>query len=201
MQTPNLEDCYEDINEALAAAVSDRDMKLIEKLLDKGADPTQEDVDYISALGLAAEADSLEVLKLFESKGLKISEYYPDILEAAIGGSGINVVRYVLSKEGVNVNTEYSHWYTPLHWAAEAGDPKIIKFLLSEGANPLAVSKDEDTPLDIVLKNDNYDCAKLLFPFAKDLSPYEKDFPDLVKLEKRRRTQETIDKTYESVEL
>ena len=48
-----------------------------------------------------------------------------------------------------NINAIDKNGYTPLHWAAEKGDPYIITALLASGANVNAKNNTGNTPLHV----------------------------------------------------
>ncbi|CAG9861889.1 unnamed protein product [Phyllotreta striolata] len=55
----------------------------------------------------------------------------------------------LLLEHGANVNAEDSEKWTPLHAAATCGHLKLVRILISRGANLLAVNADGNMPYDI----------------------------------------------------
>lgn len=53
----------------------------------------------------------------------------------------IPAVKYLIEEHGVDVNLRDSWGYTPLHYAAARGDNDLIRYLVSEGADPTVVSR------------------------------------------------------------
>jgi ankyrin repeat protein len=58
-------------------------------------------------------------------------------------------VKYLVEEIGADVNSRDSDGYTPLHHAAARGDNEMIHYLLSKGADPLAVSRRGQTTVDM----------------------------------------------------
>ncbi|XP_044726875.1 uncharacterized protein LOC123290678 [Chrysoperla carnea] len=64
-------------------------------------------------------------------------------------------------KVGVDVNFKDRDGNTPLHWAVESGDLKVVKLLLSNGAINIENKKNE-TPIDLVKLLNRQDILKIL---------------------------------------
>ena len=61
------------------------------------------------------------------------------------------------------------HQWTPLHAAAEAGNTKVIKVLLANGANVNAKDTRHFTPQLVAIEHDKVEAARLLTSHAKEL--------------------------------
>ncbi|KAJ5154763.1 uncharacterized protein N7500_010202 [Penicillium coprophilum] len=62
---------------------------------------------------------------------------------------------YELSPNDRNAHgPKTSHGLTPLHWAALIGDPKMVQYLLSKGADPNKCCQDGQTPLHLAIQED-----------------------------------------------
>ncbi|WP_253299797.1 ankyrin repeat domain-containing protein [Wolbachia endosymbiont of Chironomus riparius] len=132
----------------------------------KNAKTTIDGVSF-NPLGIAVQTDCLNVVKnLVEQKEFDItsSNYtVPPLLGdgtnkinavplhlAAIRGS-LPVVKYVFEKGGDDINTDArdSLGRTPLHYAACYNqNPKVVKFLMDQGADPDAKDDRNQTPKD-----------------------------------------------------
>jgi uncharacterized protein len=58
-------------------------------------------------------------------------------------------VKYLVEEIGADVNARDSDGYTPIHHAAARGDNEMILYLVSKGADPLAVSRRGQTTVDM----------------------------------------------------
>jgi ankyrin repeat protein len=69
-----------------------------------------------------------------------------------------------LLRVGFDVNHQLGVGMTILHEAAEAGNPRLLDFLLNHGANPMIRNKNNETPFEYVCRvdNRNVEAARLL---------------------------------------
>ena len=58
-------------------------------------------------------------------------------------------VKFLVEELGADVNTRDHNGYTPLHHAASRGDNELIRYLVSKGADPKAVSRTGQTTVDM----------------------------------------------------
>ncbi|MEX2466875.1 MAG: ankyrin repeat domain-containing protein [Gemmatimonadota bacterium] len=58
-------------------------------------------------------------------------------------------VRYLVEELGADVNARDHSGYTPLHNAAARGDVEMLRYLVDQGADPLAVSRRGQTTVDM----------------------------------------------------
>jgi ankyrin repeat protein len=58
-------------------------------------------------------------------------------------------VKYLVEELGMDVNSRDNDGYTPMHHAAARGDNELIKYLVSKGADPKAVSRRGQTTVDM----------------------------------------------------
>jgi ankyrin repeat protein len=58
-------------------------------------------------------------------------------------------VKFLVEELGADVNARDHNGYTPLHHAASRGDNELIKYLISKGADPKAVSRTGQTTVDM----------------------------------------------------
>lgn len=66
----------------------------------------------------------------------------------------------LLVKSGAKINLKDAHENTPLYYAVETGDEKLVEVLLSYGANIHTSCAADDTPLTLAVKLGRYDIAK-----------------------------------------
>jgi ankyrin repeat protein len=58
-------------------------------------------------------------------------------------------VRYLVEEVGADVNARDENGYSPLHNAASRGDIEVIQYLLEHGADPMVVSREGQTAVDM----------------------------------------------------
>jgi ankyrin repeat protein len=61
----------------------------------------------------------------------------------------VPAVKFLVEELGADVNARDHNGYTPLHHAASRGDNELIKYLVSKGADPKAVSRTGQTTVDM----------------------------------------------------
>ena len=61
----------------------------------------------------------------------------------------VPAVKFLVEELGFDVNARDHNGYTPLHHAASRGDNDLIKYLVSKGADPKAVSRTGQTTVDM----------------------------------------------------
>jgi GA-binding protein transcription factor beta len=69
----------------------------------------------------------------------------------AAAHNNLELVKLILAK-GVKIDARDSVKMTPLHWAAEAGHLDMVKFLVANGADPVARGNGS-LPYDLAEKN------------------------------------------------
>jgi ankyrin repeat protein len=58
-------------------------------------------------------------------------------------------VKFLVEELGADVNARDHNGYTPLHHAAARGDNELILYLVSKGADPMAVARSGQTTADM----------------------------------------------------
>jgi len=120
--------------------------KQVQKLINKGADPT-------IALMEAALSGNIELCSLLLEKGAEVN--------AKCGGKGNSGVTplicavfsrsielcSILLDKGANIEAKDDWGWTPLHQAASDGNEKLCRFLIDKGANIHAKTNAGTTPL------------------------------------------------------
>ena len=165
----------EELNEKLLDAVRKNNIKEVETYLRLEGDVNYQLKDYLSIaivspltatvkipflyepgstlLMIASTAGLIDICKLLIENGANINIQARYGATALIGASimGHTEIVKLLIENGADVNVQGNGGWTALMWAVQSGCteyPKIVKHLLSVGANPLAKNKDEKTADD-----------------------------------------------------
>ncbi|KAF7919271.1 hypothetical protein EAE99_008573 [Botrytis elliptica] len=128
----------EDTSVALYYAATGGHIRVVKRLLKTEVKEVTKDKDGNTALHMAVERGHLEVIML------------------------------LLEQECFQVDTGNENKWTPLHYAARIGRPKIIEQLLALGANSLKKTADGATPLHIAAKEGHLRVFQILMSAGKD---------------------------------
>ncbi|XP_048254583.1 transient receptor potential cation channel subfamily A member 1-like [Haliotis rufescens] len=118
---------------------------------------------------VAARLGNREMFDLLISKGCDVSNGYgcTNILHAACIGGHLEIVKYVISLDLVDINSRKGFGKTPLMVSALRGDKDVFDFVLSKGGNMSMVTKRGMNILHLVCQKGNLDMVK--FILSKDL--------------------------------
>ena len=160
----------EEIN-PLYFAASHGDVKIINLLIEKGADVNEKFNKEATPLSAAADAGHLDACKLLVSKGADINHINSSgdsILALAISSRNPKLVEYLLA-EGVALNNaDESH--PPLIQAACFKSIDIVKILLAQGADVNRPDRLGNTALFYSCKDSLEIITKLLLQAGADLN-------------------------------
>uniref|UniRef100_A0ABD2WHZ0 Uncharacterized protein n=1 Tax=Trichogramma kaykai TaxID=54128 RepID=A0ABD2WHZ0_9HYME len=129
----------------LHMAVYRRRKGLVELLLSSGVDPNLTDAEGLTALHIICNS-TLENYNLTEMF-FKICDEKHQLLR---------------------VNAQDKEGNTPLIWAMQRQNRKVMELLLRRGADPTLANSQELTPLKIVCRRKDDDSAAILFEHSKD---------------------------------
>ncbi|ELR46079.1 Ankyrin repeat and LEM domain-containing protein 1 [Bos mutus] len=118
----------------LRTALQEEELRSVEELLRRGADPNLVLEDGAAAMHLAARAQHLRSLCCLEA----------------------------LLRRGGDPNARSAEALTPLHVAAAWGCRRGLELLLSQGADPALRDQDGFLPLDLAEQQGHQNCARLL---------------------------------------
>jgi ankyrin len=157
----------------LMNALNGNNIDLAGFLIRQGADFNIKANDGATALILACGVSS-ELAKLFLEKGADIHArtdrgmgVFTQCVMAGLMGERVSYefAEYLLSK-GAEIDeantTEYYGGYTPLFWAVQYNDEKLVRFLVKNGANVNATSTKGKTPLSIATEAGNTNIVEIL---------------------------------------
>ena len=96
---------------------------------------------------------------------------YSAPIHAAVKNEHENVVRYLLTQPGIDVNVVDTGGYTPLLLAAEIGNLNILKELFrAPGVDKNAMNKYEEDVLMCAAKTGHVELVQYLVPRVENLS-------------------------------
>jgi len=149
---------------ALHFAAENGHIRIVELLLDLGADLEAIDVDGDTPLMCAAIGGNSEVFKMLLSRGAdahitNINKH--DILHYAVLGGSVEIVDHTLDM-GKDINAKNKDGATPLFNAVWKNNKEIARFLLEKGADIEAQNSYGFTPLYLARAVGNVDMAQLL---------------------------------------
>ncbi|KAJ5099403.1 hypothetical protein N7532_006404 [Penicillium argentinense] len=122
---------------ALQAAADKGHEKLVQTLLDRGADIKAQGGVYGNALQAASEGGHKKIVQMLLDRGTDVNAqggYYGNDLQAASHGGLENVVQMLLDR-GADVNTQGGEHGNALLAAADGGHKKQVQMLLDRGAD------------------------------------------------------------------
>ncbi len=163
--TANEKTTYIDVVNALLAHGADPNAAVQRRLWFRvfANDETWIDVEGATPAFRAAMAGDLDAIKLLAEHGGKLdartaANDSPLMAAAGVGwaaywtsnapSSRLDVVKFLL-EHGVELRTVDAKGYTALHGAAFRGDNEMVKYLLAQGADIHATTKDGDTVADL----------------------------------------------------
>ena len=122
---------------AVMTASSVGDVKIVELLLNLGADPNKRGSADRTALQYAAEKNRLAVARKLLDYGADIDAYDNTRLTPLVMAAdrGYTDLAILLIKSGADVNIQHVQGWTALIDAAKNGNMKLVKHLLTAGAN------------------------------------------------------------------
>tara|TARA_Y100001954_G_scaffold226335_1_gene268045 strand:- start:3111 stop:6092 length:2982 start_codon:yes stop_codon:yes gene_type:complete len=132
---------------ALIVAVKKNDARVVEALLEKGANVKLENNEKMTALDIARN------LKLKKLINLLIADSPQSLLREGLSQNPFSkdLIRKAL-KKGANIDSENKRGKTPLLEAVIKKDEDLTKFLLSQGADPYKSNSKGESPFQFAKK-------------------------------------------------
>ena len=137
---------------ALATAMSERRLAMVEMLLNAGADPNLSFDSEVNDGGFITDVQEQTIVFWAVRSDKPID---------------LNILKLLIEK-GANINKADSLGNTPLMTACELGKIESVKLLLTNGANPNQANKKSKKPLDFAIKSGNQALINLLNPLTKN---------------------------------
>ena len=124
--------------------------KIVQYLIEKGANIEVQNEFHYSPLHFACLKGSLSIVQYLIEKGANIEAKGEDQrtpLHSACCSGHLPVIQYLIEK-GANIEAkDYMQW-TPLHTASISEKTDVVRYLVSKGANINTTDRDGKTPLD-----------------------------------------------------
>jgi len=154
------------------AVGAENNLKMIKRLLEKGADAEAADGQGQTVLHLAAKAGLTAVITLLISHRETVKGFGQSWV-SAIDKDGNTALHYALMnhkietvmaliKRGADANTKNSFGWTALHCAVMEGHTMLVKLLLRKGANIDSPDNEGMTPLHVAARQTDEEIAELL---------------------------------------
>jgi hypothetical protein len=155
------------LNDDLVYACTTNDLKLVEKLIKKGADVNTPDRHGFYALNVACSMNypnSLHIVELLLTHKANTNQVDPDgdtsLFVACMLGY-LDIVKLLITY-GAEINKSGDDGYTPLHVASSCGHSKIVKELITYDADINILNEDELSPLSMACLYSQQDVVDIL---------------------------------------
>ena len=149
--------------------------KMVELLIEKGADVNQEDVEGYTALMLASREGYKKIVELLLENGADVNVKGYDMhdnvtaLHYASKRGDEEIVKLLIEK-GANVNSKDLDDYTALHIVSLNGHDEIVKLLIEKGADVNAKTDQDETALMYASEDGYKEIVKLLLENGADVN-------------------------------
>lgn len=161
-------------------------LNFLDFLLENGADINKKNSHCDTPLHIFFAKVSLqdtenclaEIINRFLRKGFKINTQNNmgrTLLHIAVQKKSIPAVKYLLDQTDIDINLPDNKGLTPLHLAA-AGFPEMTEFLISQGANIHALTKEGETPEAYSRKSCEREQASYTFTEINGKSEFAKPY-------------------------
>lgn len=141
------------------------DLPLMRLLVEYGADPTIPTMKTVGGRGPGGGAPSdggvdpsglppvppggPGVYPIHAASGVGYGEGYAANIHRVVPDGWLPAVRYLVEELGADVNARDHNGYNAVHHAAARGDNELIEYLVSQGADVMAVSRRGQTTVDM----------------------------------------------------
>lgn len=156
----------------LYEAMKSGSMKLVEVLLEKGADPSFQDESCQTPLHFAIKTGNLELFKFLLEKGANLNvcdKFKETLIHFGVKNGNLEFVKLMLEK-GTDVNTQDFFKNTPLHFAVENGNLELVKCLLEKGAKIEAKRNCGRRPLHLAASGSHEEIVHFLLEKGADVN-------------------------------
>jgi ankyrin repeat protein len=119
--------------------------KVPERYEEGGPDPTVPDRSGLPPIPWGGPA----VFPIHAASGVGYGLGFAGNTHRHVPDGWLPAVKFLVEELGADVNARDHNGYTPLHHAASRGDNELIRYLVSKGADPKAVSRTGQTTVDM----------------------------------------------------
>ncbi|CAK6435081.1 unnamed protein product [Pipistrellus nathusii] len=149
--------------------------KIVQILLEAGADPNATTLEETTPLFLAVENGRMDVLRLLLRYGANVNGSHSmcgwNALHQASFQENTEIIKLLL-KRGASKECQDDFGITPLFVAAQYGKLESLSILISSGANVNCQALDKATPLFIAAQEGHTECVELLLSSGADPNLY-----------------------------
>ncbi|XP_054584257.1 ankyrin repeat and SOCS box protein 3 isoform X2 [Eptesicus fuscus] len=149
--------------------------KIVQILLEAGADPNATTLEETTPLFLAVENGRMDVLRLLLRYGANVNGSHSmcgwNALHQATFQENTEIIKLLL-KRGASKECQDDFGITPLFVAAQYGKLESLSILISSGANVNCQALDKATPLFIAAQEGHTECVELLLSSGADPNLY-----------------------------
>ncbi|XP_036190480.1 ankyrin repeat and SOCS box protein 3 isoform X7 [Myotis myotis] len=149
--------------------------KIVQILLEAGADPNATTLEETTPLFLAVENGRMDVLRLLLRYGANVNGSHSmcgwNALHQATFQENTEIIKLLL-KRGASKECQDDFGITPLFVAAQYGKLGSLSILISSGANVNCQALDKATPLFIAAQEGHTECVELLLSSGADPNLY-----------------------------
>ncbi|CAG9091862.1 unnamed protein product [Plutella xylostella] len=143
--------------------------KIVQLLLDKGADPNMHSESVtpimVACSNSSADNDTIESIVtnlIMRDCILNVGDKHGQTpLMRAIGSGRVAVVQKLLAKD-VNIEMRDAQGWTALFWAVHHNQPEILEILIAAGARLTEVDKMNRNPMEIAFTHDHQNIVDIL---------------------------------------
>ncbi|XP_071095492.1 putative ankyrin repeat protein RF_0381 [Haliotis cracherodii] len=154
---------HPDYETILHMALEGGNTEIVKYSLEQNIDAmNNEDLDGYTSAVIAAKMGRRDIFDLLVKKGanLTMKEENNNILLMACEGGNVDIVKYLLKQNIVDINSKNEEELTPAMEAARRGHKEVFDLLISEGADLTHVNEDDDNILHLACYGGNVDIVK-----------------------------------------
>lgn len=154
-------------NQPLMMAAISGHSRIVDMLIEAGADVNKPNKDGLTALHCAVSWERIEISEKLLMAGAEVDRPLPmqllglTLVHMASGKGLTGLAEQIIAKGGL-VNAQCRKGRTPLHLAAIAGYTETVRFLLKSGANPEIRDKANKMALDLAKENQQGETVEVI---------------------------------------